>query len=71
MPQFIPLLAASEPVYGTLSAGTKDYMRHALLDCKDKTGLGNSKAVARAGFLNPRKPHEWRSVGSRLCWPPD
>ena len=47
MPQFMPLLAASEPVYGTLSAGTKDYMCHALLNCKGKTRIetriGNSK----------------------------
>jgi hypothetical protein len=43
MPQFMPLLAASEPVRGSLTADTENCMRRALLNRKGKTRIGNSK----------------------------
>jgi hypothetical protein len=62
MPKFMPLLAASELVHGTLTVGPKDCMRHALLHCKEKTGIGEFRAVARAGPANPHEPDEGRGV---------
>ena len=49
MPQFMPLLAASEHLYGTLTAQRKDGMSYAWANCKGKTGIGKSKVkLARA-----------------------
>jgi hypothetical protein len=54
----MPLLAASEPVRGAVTGDTGNRMRRALLNCKGKTRIRNSKpwhALTLQTHLNRRK----------------
>jgi len=55
MPQFIPLLAASEPVCGTLTGWTRRLYASRASKLQGENSNREFKAVARAGSPNPSK----------------
>jgi len=55
MPQLVPLLAASEPMHGTLTSSTEECMQRALLNGKKKSGIGETQSCGSRRLSKPRQ----------------